>query len=493
MFERDLLNERARLTPDRLALVEVATGLRLTYADLDARADRAAAAISDHGVAAGDRVGILALNSVDYLAFFFGGGRAGIVVVPLSTRATSHELKQIADDCQMRAVYYGDDFRDLVSDWDIPRHPLVDSQTATPKQAPRNLERDPESIACLLYTSGTTGRPKGVMIPWRQLLWNGYNTALCWDLRADDVSPVFTPLCHAGGLAAFLIPIFCAGGTIVLHKSFDTTQVWETIQRERCTVVLGVPTIWRLLSETPEFETADLRHVRWFISGGAPLPASLIDLYQKRGVVMKQGYGLTEVGVNCFSMTSEDALLKRGSIGKPMLFTEARLVGEGGDDVDEGEIGELYFRGPHVSAGYWRNEQATADAYLPGGWFRTGDLARKDAEGFYYIAGRRKEMFISGGLNVYPAEIERELLSHPLVKDAAILPVPDPDWGEAAVAFVVCEVETEVLRDYLAARLSRYKLPRTYIRLESLPRTPYGKIVREELRRLYGAELKIEN
>lgn len=486
MFERDLLSERARLTPDRLALVEVETGLRLTYAELDERAGRFADAVAQAGLNPGERLGILALNSVDYLSLFFGAGRAGVIVVPLSTRATAHELSQIADDCDMRAVYYGKEFTEIVSSWSIPRFPMGDSgpvRSGDP-QLPRATRRDPESVACLLYTSGTTGRPKGVIIPWRQLLWNGYNTALCWDLRADDVSPVFTPLCHAGGLAAFLIPIFCAGGTVVLHKSFDTTEVWKTIQQEGCTVVLGVPTIWKLLAEAPEFETVDLSRVRWFISGGAPLPVSVIDIYQKRGVVMKQGYGLTEVGVNCFSMTTEDALRKPGSIGRPMMFTEARLIDSDGNEVVEGEIGELEFHGPHVSAGYWNNAAATAESYRPGGWFRTGDLARQDEEGFFYIAGRRKEMFISGGLNVYPAEIESVLLSHPLVRDAAILPVPDPTWGEAAVAFVVTDVEEDVLTQFLAERLSRYKLPRRYVRVAALPRTPYGKVLKEELRRL---------
>ena len=486
MFELDLLSERARLTPDRVALVEVETGLRLTYADLDERAGRFADAVAQAGLNPGERLGILALNSIDYLSLFFGAGRAGVIVVPLSTRATPHELRQIADDCDMRAVYYGKEFAETVSNWTIPRFPMSDSRevrSGDPK--PRlAIRRAPESVACLLYTSGTTGRPKGVIIPWRQLIWNGYNTALCWDLRADDVSPVFTPLCHAGGLAAFLIPIFCAGGTVVLHKSFRTTEVWKTIQQEGCTVVLGVPTIWKLLAEAPEFETVDLSRVRWFISGGAPLPVSVIDIYHKRGVVMKQGYGLTEVGVNCFSMTTEDAVRKPGSIGRPMMFTEARLIDSDGNEVADGEIGELEFHGPHVSAGYWNNAAATAESYRPGGWFRTGDLAKQDEEGFFYIAGRRKEMFISGGLNVYPAEIESVLLSHPLVRDAAILPVPDPTWGEASVAFVVSDADETVLSEFLAERLSRYKRPRRYVRVAALPRTPYGKVVKEELRRL---------
>ena len=275
------------------------------------------------------------------------------------------------------------------------------------------------------------------MVPHRMVGWNGFNTAMCWQLREDDVSPIFTPLYHAGGLGAFLLPIFSIGGTIVLHAGFDPEEIWRTIERERCTVVLGVPTIYKLLMEAPAFETVDLSHVRWLISGGAPLPLYIIEAYQRRGVVFKQGYGLTEVGVNCFSMTVEESARKKGSIGKPMMFTEARAAGPDGAEVAAGEVGELWLRGPHVCKGYWNNPEATAAALDSGGWFHTGDLARRDEEGFYYIAGRQKDMLISGGVNVYPAEIEAELLLHPAVQDAAVVGLPDPTWGEIGAGCVV--------------------------------------------------------
>ena len=331
--------------------------------------------------------------------------------------------------------------------------------------------------------SGTTGKPKGVMIPRRQLLWNGYNTAVNWGLREDDVSPVFTPMYHAGGLAAFLIPTFCVGGTIILHKSFDPSAVWKTIEKERCTVVLGVPTIWKILMEAPEFASARLDSVRWFISGGAPLPAFIIDAYQKRGVVFKQGYGMTEVGVNCFTMTVDDSYRKPGSIGRPMMFTEIELRDAGGSEVKPNEIGEMFIRGPHVSLGYWNNPAATADSYLADGWFRTGDLARCDEDGFFYIAGRLKEMFITGGVNVYPAEIEAELVQHPSVSDAAVIAVPDEKWGEVGVAFVVArETSAEALVSYLTTRISKYKVPTRFVFIDALPRTPYGKVEKGKLR-----------
>ena len=484
MFDGDLLSERARVTPDRIALVSVETGERITYAELNARAEKAADTLRAI-LQPGDRFGLLAHNSVEFLERFFAAGKADVIVVPLSTRATEHELRHIVADCDMKALFYGPGFEAIdlaIPSWRLAvggwREPAGDRSSANRQPSTAN----PERTYCLLYTSGTTGKPKGVMIPRRQLYWNGYNTALNWGLRDDDVSPIFTPLYHAGGIAAFLIPIFCTGGTIVLHKSFDAAEVWRVMEEEGCTVVLGVPTIWKLLMDAPQFATADLSRVRWFISGGAPLPQYIIDAYQRRGVVFKQGYGMTEVGVNCFTMTVEDSFRKPGSIGRPMMFTEVKL-----ENMD-GEVGEMYIRGPHVSLGYWNNEAATREAYGEDGWFRTGDLARRDADGFFSIAGRRKEMFISGGVNVYPAEIEAELVSHPQVSDAAVIAVSDETWGEVGVAFVVGTASEEELARYLGSRLAKYKIPRRFVRLDMLPRTPYGKVVKEDLRKLLSQD-----
>ncbi len=472
MFEGDLLAERARLTPDRIALVYVPNGERLSYRQLDARADAFAAQLD---VNRGDRVGILAHNCVEYIDAFFGAPRAGAIVVPLSTRATAHELDAIVRDCGMKILFYGDEFAAVASQLPVAGCQLPVASSTGNRQP---VTGNPEDTHCLLYTSGTTGKPKGVMIPRRQLWWNGYNTVINWGLREDDVSPVYTPMYHAGGLAAFLIPIFTVGGTVVLHKTFDVVEVWRTIEHERCTVVLGVPTIWKMLMDAPQFATAKLDHVRWFISGGAPLPAYIIDAYGKRGIVMRQGYGMTEVGVNCFAMTSEEAVRKAGSIGKPMMFTEVRIAGE----TQIGDVGEMLIRGPHVSKGYWNNAAATREAFGEDGWLHTGDLARRDAEGFFYIAGRAKDMFISGGVNVYPAEIEAELVSHPLVTDAAVLPVQDETWGEVGVAFVVSRAKQEEIERYLAERIARFKLPKRYIFVDALPRTPYGKVEKGKLR-----------
>lgn len=501
MLPGDVLGERARLTPDRLALVFVPSGERFSYAELSHRAGRCAALWRRRvGLSHGDRVALLSHNRVEFLDAFFAAGRSGVVLVPLSTRATARELEKILRDAEVSGLMYEAAFTETVQTlatalpqiphWIAFDEPVVAAHARYRDLLPPDPDTPPSPCApddlyCLLYTSGTTGAPKGVMVPHRMVAWNGYNTVACWGLRDDDVSPIFTPLYHAGGLGAFLLPILVAGGTIVLHRDFDTGEIWRSIEAERCTVVLGVPTIWKLLAEAPEFAAADLSRVRWFISGGAPLPVYLVETYRRRGIVLRQGYGLTEVGVNCFAMSSEDALRKAGSIGKPLMFTEARVVDGDNRPLPPGEVGELVFRGPHVSAGYWRNPEATAASRDGEGWFHTGDLARADEEGFFFIAGRSKDMFISGGVNVYPAEVEGELLQHPAVQDAAVIGVAHETWGEVGVAFVVRRPDTSVggeeLVAFLQDRVARYKIPKEIVFTEELPRTPYGKVLKGEL------------
>ena len=483
----DLLGERARLTPDKTALVYVPTGERFTYAEMDARAVRMAGAWHSLGLRKGDRVALLADNRPEILDAFFAAPKSGVIFVPLGTRLTVREMAGILADAAPSAFFYGAEHADKVRELrelvEIPHWISLEEPLSGSVFQPE--KGDPEDIWCLLYTSGTTGKPKGVMLPYRMIVWNGYNTVLGWQLREDDVSPIFTPLYHAGGLGAFLVPIFTIGGTVVLHRGFDASEIWRTIEAEGATVVLGVPTIWQMLAEAPEFQSVDLSKVRWLISGGAPLPTWIIETYQRRGVVFKQGYGMTEVGVNCFSMTVEESVRHPGSIGKPLMFTETRLLDE------EGGVGELLIRGPHVCRGYWNNPEATAAALDSDGWFHTGDLARRDAQGFHWIAGRKKDMIISGGVNVYPAEIEGELVLHPGVRDAAVVGVPHPTWGEMGVAFVVPGAEpptAEALAEFLGSRLAKYKIPREFRFVESLPRTAYGKVVKGELRQRYQEE-----
>jgi len=509
MICADIIGERSRLSPERTAIVDVATGQRFTYREMDHRAATCARTwLYALGLRRGDRIGVLFGNRLEFLDAFLAAAKSGVILVPLGTRLTAAELAVIVADCGLSAFVYGcehaDTVRELRSLVDLGRIVALDDSVDPGDLSWSDVHEsvgetdfvpavcDPEDPYCLLYTSGTTGRPKGVITPHRMVAWNAYNTVACWQLTEYDVSPVFTPLYHAGGLGAFLMPILLAGGTIVLHRDFEPSEVWRMIAEEHCTVVLGVPTIWKMLADAPEFETADLSHVRWFISGGAPMPRHLVGVYRERGVVMRQGYGLTEVGVNCFAMSNKEAWSKAGSIGRPMMFTEARVVDEGGQELPSDEVGELCFRGPHVSAGYWNNAEATAESRNADGWFHTGDMARRDGDGFFYIAGRAKDMFISGGVNVYPAEIENTLLQHPALADAAVVGVPHATWGEVGVAFVVTaegeEVKAEELGDFVGGKLARYKIPKEFRIVDELPRTPYGKVVKGELVEMWEKE-----
>ncbi len=506
MIAGDLLGERARLTPDKVGLVLADSRKRFTFAELSERSLRCTVFLQSLGIKKGDRVGILAHNRIEYVDAFFAAGKCGIILVPLNTRLTAHELEYIVRDSGMRALIYDGDFgatiTKLRSQVDVEHWISLDvalapadrnylAETTTLDSSAFIPTRcDPEDIYCLLYTSGTTGKPKGVMLPHRMILWNASNTVMSWQLRDTDISPIFTPMYHAGGLNVFLTPLFVVGGTIVLHRGFDATEIWRVLAEERCTVVMGVPTIYKLLMDAPEFQSAHLPHLRWLISGGAPMPQYVIEAFAHRGMTFKQGYGLTEAGVNCFAMTPEDSIRKIGSIGKPMLFCEARLVDNNSDEVPANEVGELWLRGPHVSKGYWNQPEATASTLDPQGWLHTGDLARRDEEWFFYIAGRSKDMYISGGVNVYPAEIEAELLLHPGVRDAAVIGIPHETWGEVGVAFIVAsgKLTPEMLTIHLSDRLSKYKIPKHFEFVESLPRTAYGKVVKPELRERWLAK-----
>ncbi len=509
MICADIIGERSRLSPDRIAVVDVATGSRFSYREMDQRASACARAwLYGLGLKPGDRLGILSGNRLEFLDAFFAAAKSGVILVPLGTRLTAAELAVIASDCGLSALVYGaehsETVRELTAEVDVGRLVALDGEgddlswetvldsIGEGEYVPPVCR--PDDPYCLLYTSGTTGRPKGVITPHRMVAWNAYNTVACWQLSEDDVSPIFTPLYHAGGLGAFLMPILLAGGTIVLHREFDSSEVWRVIEEEHCTVVLGVPTIWKMLADAPEFQTAQLGRVRWFISGGAPMPRHLVAIFRERGIVMRQGYGLTEVGVNCFAMSNDEAWAKAGSIGRPLMFTEARIIDEGGQVLPAEEVGELCFRGPHVSTGYWKNPEATAEALDKEGWFHTGDMARRDTDGFFYIAGRAKDMFISGGVNVYPAEIENVLLQHASLADASVVGVAHATWGEVGVAFVVPadgeEVTEEDLGRFVGDRLARYKIPKDFRVVDVLPRTPYGKVVKGELVEAWKKEQK---
>jgi fatty-acyl-CoA synthase len=513
MHAADLLTNRARLTPGREALTELDTGRRHSYAELNDRANRLANWMRALGVEKGDRVAILAHNGLVYLDLFYGLAKIGAILAPLNWRLVARELVYIVNDCQPSVLVFGPEFTDLLAEMlpgiDVAHYVAVagpgfegalayeDGLASASTGEPDRPPLDPDDTCAILYTSGTTGQPKGAMIPHRQVLYNCLNTVASWGLTENDVSPVFTPLFHAGGLFAFLTPLFYIGGRIVLHRGVELDAIFQSILDEKCTVVLGVPTIFRMFMSSPLFAHADFRYVRFFISGGASLPTDLAeDWLAAKGGVFRQGYGLTEVGVNCFSMTDEESASKLGSVGKPIFHSKMRLMNPAtGQDVPTGREGELLIAGPHVCTGYWRNPEASAEAlwYDPvtgsGPWFRTGDMARVDKDGYFYIIGRYKDMIKSGGENVYAAEVEGVFVGHPAVREAALIGMPHDRWGEVGLMVVVLEAGQSVTEEHLKAfcgqHLARFKIPKKILFVDALPYSSYGKVLKAELRQRY--------
>ena len=505
MYIGDWLGKRELLTPDRLALVDDATGLRYTYRQLNERANRCAYALHHNcGVGKGDRVAILAKNRIEYLDLFFATGKLGAILVPLNWRLAAPELAYMLNDSTPIVLIADCEFASVVCElwgqtsierviWlddranaaDFHYDTLLESASGSPVSAEVALA-DPHLI---LYTSGTTGRPKGAVLTHQGLVWNSLNTNVGWDIHADDVGIIHTPLFHTGGINVLTIPILHAGGAMVLMREWSPDRCLELIQQERVTIFFAVPTMFQMLLDAPRFAQTDFSSVRFFISGGAPCQVPLIKSYQARGIPFRQGYGLTEVSVNCFTLNPEDAIRKAGSVGRPIFHLDARVVDEDGRDVPQGQIGELWLRGPTVCAGYWNNPDATA-ATITDGWFHTGDLVCVDGEGYYYIVDRKKDMYISGGENVYPTEVERAIYEHPAVAECAVIGVHDDHWGEVGRALVVIRAEmtltAEDLIQHCRERLARYKVPKSVLFLPELPHTSSGKILKPELRVRYG-------
>lgn len=509
MYIRDWMARRALLSPDKAAIIDAATGASLSYQQLNERATRLANFLREHcGVRSGDRISILAMNRAEILETFFAAAKLTAILVPLNYRLTQPELQYILEDCEPKVLIYESDFRPLVErlsqETGVQHYVSLDeSQAVSPnvsEVAKVNYEAalsdakpdaievehfDAEMPALIIYTSGTTGRPKGALLSHRMLTWNSINTNLNWDLVSSDITTVHAPLFHTGGFNVLTLPLLHVGATVIILRAFDAARVLELIEQYRCTFFFGVPTMYQMMLEAPRFETTDFSSLRYFISGGAPCPVPLIEAYQKRGVAFTQGYGLTEVGPNCFKLGVEDSVRKAGSIGFPSFHSEARIVDENGRDVERGSIGELILRGGHVCSGYWQNIEAT-NAALSGGWFYTGDLARQDKEGYFYIIGRAKDMIISGGENIYPAEVEAVLHDHQAVTSAALIGLPDPKWGETPVAVIIpragCDVTADEIINFCAGKLARYKIPRHVFFVEEFPLLASGKILKRLLK-----------
>lgn len=488
--------------PERVAIVDIAEERSYTYGALADRVDRLAGAMqARYGVAAGDRVAVISLNRVAVLELMFACARLNAILVPLNFRLTLPELCYMIEDSAPTLLFHDELYADIACQLglhanlncvnfagnDQDEHAAVTAGAEVPKIPA--VAPDAELPVAILYTSGTTGKPKGALITHRMITWNAVNTSVTWDLSGQDVTLTHTPFFHTGGLHVLTSPLLLRGGKTVLLRSFEAGEALRVMAEHRCTVVFAVPTMFQMMLDHPQFATTDFSAIRFFISGGAPCPIPLIRAYQQRGLVFKQGYGLTEIGPNCFTLHERDAVRKVGSVGFPNFFVRARVVDDSGADLPADLVGELWLSSPATCGGYWRNPEASK-ALFEGEWLKTGDLVRIDEEGYCYVIDRKKDMFISGGMNVYPVEIEQALAHHPAVANAAVIGIPDEKWGEVGRALVVLKegetVSEEDLLDFLAGRLGRFKLPKSFVFVDDLPRTSTGKVQKTILRRRFG-------
>ena len=492
----DAIARWARLAPARTALVDDARDRLVSYADLDAMTARWAAALARRGAIAGDRVALLAVTDAECVALYYACVRLGVALVPLNWRLAAPELARVLDDARPALVVVDARHRALAdAAREIARVATgemvaLESPDADPAEAPLSRIAGAEEVTMILYTSGSTGAPKGVMLPRRQLLYNAIATTLGWELGATDVAPVSTPLFHTGGWHVFLTPLLHAGGTAVLCDAFEPERFMATLRDRGCTIAFGVPTQLGMLAATRAWGEP-LPRLRRLLSGGAPCPPSVRRAAREAGYGFREGFGLTECGPNCFASADDVGDQAPGTVGWPIPFLGVRVAREDGSEAADDEPGELLLRGPQMFAGYFDAPERTAEAVTTDGWLRTGDLARRDARGVHAICGRRKEMFISGGENVFPGEVEAALGDCPGVAEVAVVGVPDAKWGEVGCAFVVARGEapgadTTVDRELLGfarARLAGYKVPKRVVLLDALPRLGSGKIDRQALAR----------
>ena len=479
----DLIAKRAALAPDRVAMEEAATGRTLTYAELDRRAGRAASLMAAAGIGEGDRVAILCRNRVQFFEILFGCAKLGAILVPLNWRMPAAELGKLVEDAEPSLLFFGSEDEGAAAMLLAERIRLdQDYESRLEATPPREFRAcwPAEQIWYLLYTSGTTGRPKGVIYNYRMALANYVNIRTAIDLSSTDTVACFLPLFHTAGINLHALPTLIAGGRVIMLEAFDADAIVALLDARRLSAFFAVPSVYQSLLDHPRFAAAPLDEVRNWGCGGAPLPDALVERYRSLNVRVCNGMGMTETGPTAFLAAPEDAWERIGSVGKPQLLCSVRIVDGAGREVADGEVGELLFGGPGVTPGYWRNDEASRACFTADGWLRSGDLARRDAEGFYFVAGRRKEMFISGGENVYPAEVENVLCAHPEISEAAVVPMLDVKWGEVGRAFVRLRngtgLRSEDLDAYCRTRLASYKVPKRWDFVADFPRTAAGKI-----------------
>lgn len=502
MIYGDWIGRWGRSYPQKEALADIIGGRRYTYGELADDIHRMANFLSrELGIGYGDRVACLSFNRAEYIILFFALGRLGAILVPLNFRLAPTEFVYFLEDASPKAVFFDRNHQDSVKEFKnkaaLEHYICFDDDESVglalaknwqtlPTDRPSEVEIGPEDPHLIIYTSGTTGLPKGVILTHGMLTWNAINTKLGWDLRSDDKTILHAAMFYTAGWNVFTLPLFyCRASNILIH-SFQADLILELIEREKVTVFFGVPTMFQMLLESPSFAATDFSSVRFMVSGGAPLSHDLLNAFERRkSIRIWEGYGLTEVGPNNFMANG-----KPGTLGQPMPHVDVKLIDPQGNEVPAGGEGEILLRGPNACAGYWKKPEETAKAFA-GGWFNTGDLGQVDSDGHFAIVGRLKDMIISGGANIYPAEIERAIEEHPAVAGAAVIGVPDPKWGEVGKAVIELKpggsLTLEALSSFLKDRLGKFKMPKYLKVVNSLPRTPASaKVQKFKLKEKHG-------
>ncbi len=471
----------------------------LSYPELDARCARLAGLLTRAGVEPGERVAVLLRNGSPYLESFFAAARLGALLVPVNNRLAPPEIARQLRDCTPRVLIHeadlGDGVEAALGELAVAPRLVLPADRYEAALAEAVPHRDvlpvaPDAPVQILYTSGTTGSPKGALLPQRKVLFNSLNAQLFFGLSAADRVLVIVPLFHSFGLNILSLPVLYAGGQVVLQPRFDPAATWDAVDAHGITFFGAVPTMFQALFDALPAGRRPAS-LRFLFTAGAAIPVELIRAYEDGGLVLKQGFGQTETSILC-CLDARDALRKAGSVGRPVFHAEVRIVEIHADadpvsrwrDVAPGETGEIVVRGPITMLGYWKRPEATAET-LREGWLRTGDLAQRDDEGFVRLVGRARDLYISGGENVYPAEVEAIYAGHPDVCEAAVVGVADPRWGEAGCAYLALRAgaarDADALRRWGRERLARFKVPRDFVFVDALPRTITGKVQKHRL------------
>ncbi len=489
-WETDWLEGRCRINPEDIAVVEPEKGQKWTYREMNNRAVRIANLLKQKGIQKGDRVALISPNDASYLDLFFACGKLGVIFVPLNWRLSSVELNYILNDCRPALLACHTDMKKLAEHLEAPVKMEIGTEEYENYANSKGSEpvfpaNHADDEAAIIYTGGTTGMPKGAVLTHKAIYWNAMNTILSWNLSSEDVTLTYLPMFHTGGLNALTIPIMIAGGKTVIGSKFNPEDAIRLLNRERCTIVLLVPTMHHLLINSPDFKDTRFPSMKTFLSGGAPCPHSIYKAYYDKGIAFKEGYGLTEAGPNNFYIHPAEAAQKHGSVGRAMMMNNVKIVDEMGNEAEAGRAGELLIQGHHVFKKYWNNAEATSSA-LKNGWLHTGDLAKKDEDGCHYILGRKKEMIISGGENIFPLEIEHQINQHPAVSEVSVVGLPDEKWGEIVSAFIVIKngktLTAQEIKDHCGQKLGRYKIPKHVVFLDELPKTDVGKIDKKAIK-----------